>query len=76
MRPIALAKRLESGPTLKFVAADDTNPNVESTEKSPNTSYGYVWAAMPLAPDEEAWTADKFNNPDSTIGIKSAGTFA
>ena len=31
---------------------------------------------MPLAPDEEAWTADKFNNPDSTIGIKSAGTFA
>ena len=32
--------------------------------------------AMPLAPDGEAWSADKFNNPDSTIGIKSAGTFA
>jgi len=76
VRPIALAKRLQPGPTLKFVAADDTNPNVVSVEKSPNTSYGYVWVAMPLAPDEEPWTADKFNNPDSTIGINSAGTFA
>ena len=76
VRPIALAKRLEPGPTLKFVAADDTNPDVVSVAKSPNTSYGYVWVAMPLAPDEEPWTADKFNNPDSTLGIKSAGTFA
>jgi hypothetical protein len=76
VRPIALAKRLEPGPTMKFVAADATHPNLESAAKSPNTSYDYVWVAMPLAPDGEAWTADKFNNPDSTIGIKSAGTFA
>ena len=61
---------------MKFVAADATHPNLESAAKSPNTAYGYVWVAMPLAPDGEAWSADKFNNPDSTIGIKSAGTFA
>ncbi len=71
--PIALAKVMAAGPTLKLVAADGVNSDLESAAKTPGTSYGYVWESMPLAPDGGAWDETKFNAAE--FGIKSAGTF-
>lgn len=72
--PIALAKRMASGLTLKLVAADGVSANLESDEKTPGTSYGYVWEAMPLAPDGGDWTESKVNG--AQFGVKSAGVYA
>lgn len=71
--PIALAKVMAAGPTLKLVAADGINSDLESAAKTPGTSYGYHWESMPLAPDGAAWDETKFNA--AQFGIKSAGTF-
>lgn len=72
--PIALAKRMASGPTVQLVAADGVSANLESTEKTPGTSYGYVWESMPLAPDGGDWTEAKVNA--AQFGVKSAGEYA
>lgn len=72
--PIALAKTMAPGPTLKFVAADGVSANLESAEKTPGTSYAYAWESMPLAPDGGIWTEAKINA--AQFGVKSAGVFA
>jgi hypothetical protein len=72
--PVGLVKRMASGPTLKFVAADGVNANLESAEKTPGTSYGYLWESMPLAPDGGDWTEAKVNA--AQFGVKSTGVYA
>lgn len=72
--PIALAKRMASGPTIKLVASDGVNADLISAEKTPGTSYGYHWESMPLAPDGGDWTQAKVNA--AQFGVKSAGVYA
>lgn len=72
--PIALVKRMASGPTVKLVAADGVSTNLESSEQTPGTTYGYVSATMPLAPDGGDWTEAKVNA--AQFGIKSTGVYA
>lgn len=74
VRPIALAKRMASGPTVKLVASDGVNADMVGAEKTPGTSYGYVWESMQLAPDGGAWTEAKVNA--AQFGVKSAGVYA
>lgn len=72
--PVALAKRMAAGPTLQMVASDGVSADAESDELTLGTSYGYVFASMPLAPDGGVWTEEKFN--DAQFGVKSAGMYA
>lgn len=72
--PIALAKRMASGPTVQLVAADGVSANLESAEKTPGTSYSYIWESLPAAPDGGDWTEAKVNA--AQFGIKSAGEYA
>lgn len=71
--PIALAKAMSAGPTLKLVAADGVNPDQVSAAKTLPTSYAYIWESMPLAPDGQPWSQSTFNA--AQFGIMSAGSF-
>lgn len=71
--PIALARAMAAGPTLRLAASDGSNTTICS-ERTIGTSYAYVWESLNLAPDGGEWTEAKINA--AQFGFKSAGSYS
>jgi hypothetical protein len=71
--PVALARAMAAGPTIKLKASDGTNQTTGSAQTM-GTSYAYYYDYLPLAPDGAAWNETKINS--AQFGYESAGTFS
>lgn len=73
VRPVALARAMAAGPTIKLVASDGTNTTTGDAVTM-GTSYAYYYDTLKLAPDGGEWTEAKINA--AQFGFESAGTFS
>jgi hypothetical protein len=71
--PIALARAMAAGPTLRFVASDGSNTTIRN-ERAPGMAYTYLWESLSQAPDGGEWTESKINA--TQFGYRSAGIFS
>jgi hypothetical protein len=71
--PLALVRAMAAGPTLKLASSDGANTTI-GVEKTPGTSYMYLWESMETAPDGGEWTESTINA--AQFGFKSAGSYS